>query len=72
MQSYSYSVTDLDEFESETVEVDLDSDSILDFGTRVVQEMLITMPDLMHKGMCVVMYDTHGKAVSIFPIDRLQ
>jgi hypothetical protein len=72
MQSYSYSVTDLDAFESEMVEVDLDSDSVLDFGSRVVQEMLSTMPDLMHKGMCVVMYDARGNTVSIFPLDRLQ
>jgi hypothetical protein len=72
MHSYSCSVTDLDTFESETVEVDMDSDNILDFGPRVAQEMRVIMPDLMHKGMCVVMYDARGDAVSIFPLDPLQ
>ena len=72
MQSYSYSVTDLDEYESEAIEVELESEEVVEYGASVARGMLSTRPDLKHKGMCIVMYDTAGIAISIVPVDTIQ
>ena len=72
MQSYSYSVTDLDKYESDPIEVELESDEVLDYGAQVAEAMLTIMPDLKFKGMCVIMYDRRGFPLSIVPLDSLQ
>jgi hypothetical protein len=71
MQCYSYSVTVLEALESEAIEVELESEEVGDYGTYVARAMLSTRPDLKYKGMCVVMYDTQGQAITIVPIDPL-
>ena len=72
MQSYSYSVTDLEAFESEAIEVELDSEDVVAYGTNVARQMLDVRPDLRFKGMCIVMYDRRGFPLSIVPLDPLQ
>lgn len=72
MQGYSYSISDLDAYESEAIQVDLDAQEVLDYGSRVARQVLTTMPHLKHKGLCVVMYDTDGIPISILPIDPIQ
>ena len=72
MQSYSYSLTDLDAFESEAIEVELESEEVVDYGAGVARAMLRTRPDLKYKGTCVVMYDTDGIPISIVPVDTIQ
>jgi hypothetical protein len=71
MQCYSYSVTDLEAFESEAIEVELESEEVGAYGACVARAMLSTKPDLKYKGMCVVMYDTQGQPITIVPIDPL-
>lgn len=70
-QTYSYSFTDLDQFETEAIEVDLANNEVPDFGARVAEAVAEQLPDLRFLGMCVVLYDPKGKAISIAPIDTL-
>jgi hypothetical protein len=73
MRPYSFSVTDLDDFESNAIEINLDSeDAVLDMGMLIAREMADKVPDLKYKGMCVVLYDRQGEPLSIFPLDPIQ
>ena len=38
------------------------------FARVVAQEMLFAQPNLVHKGMCVAIYDGDGAAVSVAPL----
>jgi hypothetical protein len=68
MQQYTYSVTDLDQFESPSIEVDLDINTVNEFSQRLARGVIKDMPDLEHKGMCLVVYDGKGKPISITPL----
>jgi hypothetical protein len=71
MPAYSYSLTDLDQYETEAIEIALPSEEIFDFGATLAREVATSMPDLKYKGMCVVLYDHRGSALSIVPIGTL-
>jgi hypothetical protein len=44
----------------------------MSFSQRLAKGVIKDMPDLEHKGMCLVVYDGKGKPISITPLDTLQ
>jgi hypothetical protein len=73
MQTYSYSVTDLDKYESEMIEVEasLVEADLSTFGRSLAREIVVATPDLKNKGLCLVLYDGEGEVISIAPIGSL-
>ena len=66
MQTFTFILTDLIDFESEPIKIELESKE--EAGTYVVNvasEMLRQMPDLRSRGMCILIRDDSGKTVSI-------
>jgi hypothetical protein len=41
------------------------------FGQTIAHDMVASNPDLLHKGLCVAIYDREGKPVSISPLDTV-
>ena len=72
MQLFRYSITDLTTYASEPMEIALEREEALEFGLRMAREVLIAMPNLGQKGMCVAVYDKQGESFSIVPLDPLQ
>jgi hypothetical protein len=68
MQSFTYNFTDFVDFTSPSVEMLLAPHELFQFASVVAQEMLFAVPDLVHKGICVAIYDANGSAVSIAPL----
>jgi hypothetical protein len=71
MQLFSYNFTDLTSFDSPSKEIWLDEHDVPDFGKRTAREMLEASPDLLHKGLCVGIYDKAGDPISFVPLDLL-
>jgi hypothetical protein len=71
MQLFTYNFTDFIGFNSPSMEMRLAPHELYEFASVVAQEMLSAEPDLIHKGMCVAIYDGHGAAVSIAPLDTV-
>jgi len=72
MQIFTYSVTDLTEYESEPIEVRFESDDeAVEYGTDLARQMLDRLPDLTYKGMCVTVLDELGETISIVPLDAV-
>ena len=70
MQTFTFIVTDLTEFESEPIKAELESDEeAVMYGSRLAREMLEQMPDMAGRGMCVTVYDGEGEPMSIVPLD---
>lgn len=70
MQTFTFILTDLTEFESEPIKMELETDEeAVIYGTRVAREMVEQRSDLISKGMCVTVYDGEGEPISIVPID---
>jgi hypothetical protein len=70
MQIFTYSITDLTEYESEPIEVTFETDDeAVTYGAVVAHEMLARMPDLTYKGMCITVLDEQGETISIVPLD---
>ena len=72
MQLFSYNFTDLTSFDSPSKEIWLDEKDLPDFGKRTAREMLAAVPGLLHKGLCVGIYDKAGEPISYVPLDTLQ
>jgi hypothetical protein len=72
MDLYSYSVTDLADYESPAVDIVLEQDEAAAFGAAIAREMLESIPDLTCRGMCIALYDSKGVPVSLFPLDPIQ
>jgi hypothetical protein len=72
MDLYSYSVTDLAEYESPAVDIVLEQDEATAFGLVIAKEMLKSTPGLTCRGMCIVLYDSKGVPISLFPLDPIQ
>lgn len=72
MQIFSYSVTDLTDYESPSDEILLDEQEVPSFAARVAREMLTAMPELKLKGMCLAVYNREGTPVVIAPLDPIQ
>jgi len=68
---YTYSFSDLDQFETEAIEIELASNEVPDFGARVAEAVAEQVPDLRYLGMCVVLYDPQGNPIQIAPLDTL-
>ena len=72
MQTFTYIVTDLTEFESEPVDMEMETDEeAVMYAGHMARELFRQMPDFMSRGMCVTVYDDEGDPISIVPIDRV-
>ena len=72
MQIFSFVLTDLTEFEGEPVKVGFEAeDEALEYGARMAEEVLVQMPDLSGKGMCVTVLDEEGETISVVPLDSV-
>jgi len=69
MLPFTYSVTDLTDYESAAFEIFLDREDAIAFGARMARELLEAVPDLSRKGMCIAVYDPQDRAVSVVPLD---
>jgi hypothetical protein len=73
MQTFTYSVIDLGGYKSQTLEVSLEKkEQALGFLYHLASEVLIRMPHLSRKGMCVAVYDSLGDPIRIVPLDPVQ
>lgn len=70
VQTFTFILTDLIDFEAEPIKIELESEEEAEkYGVKVASEMLKQMPDLGSRGMCVLIRDDSGKTVSIVPLD---
>lgn len=72
MERFTYSVTDLVDYESEPVAIELEREEAIAFAVQMAHEVLKFEPRLELKGMCVAVFDSRGKPLSIVPLDTLQ
>ncbi|OSJ14392.1 hypothetical protein BST63_16895 [Bradyrhizobium canariense] len=68
----TYSISDLTEFESDLAPIILDRDEAQEFASVLAQEILAEMPELICKGMCIVVYDEDGNAIAHAPLGAWQ
>ena len=71
MQLFTYNFTNFIDFNSPSMEMWLAPHELRQFASVIAQEMLFAVPDLIHKGMCVAIYDGDGAAVSMAPLDTV-
>lgn len=71
MELYTYNFTDLCSWDSPCLEMMLAPHELTEFGQTIADHMLASNPDLLHKGLCVAIYDHEGHAVSISPLDTV-
>jgi hypothetical protein len=71
MQLFTYNFTNFSDFSSPSLETWLAPHELYQFAKVVAQEMLFAQPDLVHKGMCVAIYNGEGAAVSLAPLDTV-
>lgn len=72
MQTFTFIVTDLADFESEPMKMEFESDEkAVTYGSLFVREMLEQMPDISGRGICVTVYDGEGAPIAIVPVDPL-
>ncbi|WP_410706510.1 DUF6894 family protein [Bradyrhizobium sp. BWC-3-1] len=50
----------------------LDREEAQEFASVLAQEILAEMPELICKGMCIVVYDEDGNAIAHAPLGALQ
>jgi hypothetical protein len=72
MERFTYSITDLDDYESEPVTLELEKEEAIAFAAEMACEVLKSEPRLKLKGMCVALFDDRGDPISIVPLDTLQ
>jgi hypothetical protein len=65
------SVTDLVDYESKPVTNELETEEAIAFAVQMAHEMLKLDPRLELNGMCVALFDSKGKPLSIVPLDTL-
>lgn len=69
MATFSYSITDLSQYESDLIELPWESEhQAVSFGSEIAREMLERMPELAVRGWSVSVYDSRRKLVSVVPI----
>ena len=71
MQLFTYNFTNFVDFSSPSMEMWLTPSELSQFAKVIAREMLFAEPDLIHKGMCVVIHDGAGAAVSLAPLDTV-
>lgn len=71
MQLFTYIFTDFIGFRTPGTEMWLAPHELSEFASLLAREMLSTVPDLVHKGMCVAIYDGDGATVSLAPLDTV-
>jgi hypothetical protein len=73
MQTFTYSVTDLNSYASEPFEIALErKEDALGFVSYMARELLNRLPVLAQRGMCIAVYDSKGSPVSFVPLDPVQ
>jgi hypothetical protein len=71
MQQYSFSVTDLTNFDSSAGSFQLTEDEVVEFGREYAARLLDEQPEIRHQGLCIVAFDAAGHARFIQPIDTV-
>ena len=71
MQQYSFSVTDLTDFDSSAGSFQLTDDEAIEFGKEYAARLLDEQPEIRHQGLCIVAFDSAGQARFIQPIDTV-
>jgi hypothetical protein len=71
MELYTYNFTDFASWGSPCLEMWLAEHELGQFGQTIAHDMVTSNPDLLHKGLCVAIYDREGKPVSISPLDTV-
>jgi hypothetical protein len=71
MQQYSFSVTDLTDFDSSAGSFQLTDDEAIEFGKEYAARLLDEQPEIRHQGLCIVAFDQTGHARFIQPIDTV-
>jgi len=72
MQLFTVTITDLATFDSPPCQEWLETEGVPKYMQRLARAVRREMPDLLHRGMCVAMYDSGGNAISIVPLDKVQ
>jgi hypothetical protein len=71
MQQYSFSVTDLTNFDSSAGSFELTDDEAMQFGKDYAARLLDAQPEIRNQGLCIVAFDQSGHARFIQPIDTV-
>jgi len=71
MERFSYSVSDLADYESEPVTIEMEAEEAIAFAVQMAREVRQSEPLLELKGMCVALFDSKGKPLSIVPLDTV-
>lgn len=71
MQQYSFSVTDLTNFDSSAGSFELTDDEAIEFGKEYAAKLLDAQPEIRNQGLCVVAFDQSGQPRFIQPIDTV-
>ena len=71
MERFTYSVTDLADYESEPVTIEMEAEEAIAFAVQMAREVRQSEPLLELKGMCVALFDSKGKPLSIVPLDTV-
>ncbi len=69
---FNYTITDFITFESEGVALEVEEHEVRIYGVRLAHDVLTAMPELSSMGVCVVVYNSDEKPVSIVPLDPIQ
>ena len=71
MQQYSFSVTDLTNFDSSAGSFQLTDDEAMQFGRDYAAKLLDAQPEIRNQGLCIVAFDQSGQARFIQPLDTV-
>jgi hypothetical protein len=71
MQQYSFSVTDLTNFDSSAGSFQLTEDEAMQFGRDYAAKLLDAQPEIRNQGLCIVAFDQSGQARFIQPLDTV-
>ena len=71
MQLFTYNFTNFLDYSSPSMEMWLAPHELSQFASVIAQDMISAVPSLVHKGMCVAVYDGDGVAVSMAPLDAV-
>jgi len=72
MRHLTFHVTDFNSQSTSLKEVLLEDDEVGGFTRKVAEDLPLNVPEIKHKGACVILYDEDGNRLSITPIDPLQ
>jgi hypothetical protein len=68
MERFTYSVTDLDDYESEPVTLELNKEEAIAFAIEMAGDVLKSEPRLKLQGLCVALFDEFSRCHSCVSI----